>query len=95
MKLLGKWLISKIEWLLGSFNSNTDPSSRKLTAFGFMLCIFYLHIVYVDHENAFEFLIADCLSILLLYGIIHASDINSFFNKDNNEDTPPKDPPTK
>lgn len=76
-----KWLISKVEWILNSFNTNSDPSSRKLQALGFFILIAFIHNQVLSKDNAISFLLIDCITLLLLYGIIHASDINNFFDK--------------
>lgn len=85
------YIKSKINWFFDSFHTKLEPSSRKLTAFGFMLCVFFLHLNYVDMKNSIQFLITDCLTILLLYGIIHASDIIAFVK--GKQDDKPTDPP--
>ena len=76
-----KWIVSKVEWVLNSFNANSDPSSRKLQALGFFILIAFIHNQVLSKDNAISFLLIDCITLLLLYGIIHASDINNFFDK--------------
>jgi hypothetical protein len=43
--------------------------ARRLTTFGFMLCVVYLHRKYSDKAPT-EFLIIDCIMILLLLAIL-------------------------
>lgn len=83
-----QWIIGKLEWVLNSFNANSDPSSRKLQALGFFILIAFIHNQVLSKDNAISFLIIDCVTLLLLYGIIHASDINNFFNKKKDESQP-------
>jgi hypothetical protein len=49
--------------------------ARKLTSFAFMICVAYIHLRYVDTENAVEALMVDSLMVLLLLGIITSSQL--------------------
>lgn len=65
-----------IDKILGSFdNSKNGFSARKLTAFSLMLCVGYLHVLFVDKDNVVEVMIIDLLTVLLLLGIITIQNV--------------------
>ncbi len=57
---------------LESFNnkSETGMSGRKLTAFWFSILATYVHVKFLDKDNALNFLITDCVVLLLALAII-------------------------
>ncbi len=57
-------------WLLGSFNVDENGgSAKKLTAFAFMVLTLFLHVKFVDKDNAIEFLLVDVSAVLASLGI--------------------------
>lgn len=59
-----------LQWLQSSFdNSTKGSSSKKLSAFAFVLLSIYLHFWYCSLDYAVEFLIIDCSTILGLLGV--------------------------
>ena len=81
-----------INKLLGSFDNTTKNSysARKLTAFAFVLFSGYLHIKYVNEENAINFLMVDALTALLCLGIITFEQVIKFKNGEASEQEQPK-----
>lgn len=73
------------EYFLSSFdNHNAGASARKLTAFSLMICIAYLHVKEVHHDNALQFLVVDLCGILICLGIVTAEQIIKFKNGNEN-----------
>lgn len=65
-----------ITWFSSSFdNTTTGASARKLTAFALMLCIAYIHLRFIDHDNAIDALIIDLIGVAFFLGLITASQI--------------------
>lgn len=66
----------------GSFNNIQGDgwAARKLTAFAFVVLVFYIHYRYIDKTNAIDAIIIDCLSILLLLGLVTFEQIILFKN---------------
>jgi hypothetical protein len=59
-----------LQWLQSSFDNSTQgSSSKKLTAFAFVLLSFYLHFFHCSIDYAVEFLIVDASVILGLLGV--------------------------
>ena len=57
------------KWLASSFdNSTKGSSSKKLSAFAFVILIFYVH-RFCNVMNAIEFLISDIGALLGLLGV--------------------------
>lgn len=70
--------------ILGSFDNHSKGfSARKLTAFAFMMLIYYIHKYYLTIENSEYFLLVDCIMLLLLLSIITAEQVISFKNGQN------------
>ena len=68
--------------LIKSLNTNEGGlSARKLTSFALMACVAYIHLKYVNPDNAIEALIIDLTSVFLLLGIITAEQIIKFKGK--------------
>ena len=73
-----KELLNKI---LKSFDTQDGGfSARKLTAFILTLCILYIHIKYVNSQNAIEAQIVDLCGVLIALGIVTAEQIIKFKN---------------
>ena len=75
------------EKLIGSFD-NKNPhtfSGRKLTAFAFVVFSGYIHIRFVNTENAIEALLVDAGTALLCLGIITFEQVIKF--KNGNDDS--------
>lgn len=65
-----------IDKVLASFeNSPGGFSARKLTAFAFMLCVAWVHLKWVNHENAIAALVIDVSAALLSLSIITAENL--------------------
>ncbi len=65
-----------LNFLLASFrNEPGGASARKLTAFAFMLCVAWVHLKYVNHENAIAALVIDVSAALLSLSIITAENL--------------------
>ena len=63
--------------------------ARRLTTFGFMICVVYLHKKYSDKAPT-EFLIIDCIMILLLLAILTTEkliEILAIFKNQKDEKT--------
>lgn len=56
-------------------NDKRGHSARKWTAFATMICVAFLHYKFANQENAYKFLCADLLFILLLLGIVTAQNL--------------------
>jgi hypothetical protein len=68
--------MNPLNFLLASFrNEPGGASARKLTAFAFMLCVGWIHLKYVNHENAIAALIIDVSAALLSLSIITAENL--------------------
>lgn len=75
--------------ILNSFKNDKDGfSARKLTAFGLMGCIVYIHKYYVTSENATEMAIIDLCGVLIALGIVTAQNIIELKNGKNSGNTP-------
>ena len=65
-----------LKFILASFrNEPGGASARKLTAFAFMLCVAWVHLKWVNHENAMTALKIDVAAALLSLSIITADKI--------------------
>lgn len=72
-------------WLIGSFDVGTEGgSAKKLTAFAFMVLVAWLHFVYVDKDNAIEFLIVDVSALLTLLGVSTIDKIQQLKHQSSN-----------
>jgi len=88
-KIVFDFLKKFTKWILGSFDVTDDGSSaKKLTAFAFMVLVGWLHIVFVDKNNALEFLIVDVSAILTLLGVATIDKLQQMKNKDHGEPQP-------
>ena len=68
-----------------SFNNHElGMSARKATAFSLMICIFYLHLKFVDSVNVIEVMILDLCGVALMLGIVTIEQIIKFKNGENN-----------
>ena len=86
------WDIMKklTRWLIGSFDVGTEGgSAKKLTAFAFMVLVAWLHFVYVDKDNAIEFLIVDVSALLTLLGVSTIDKIQQLKHQSNNGSNQP------
>lgn len=67
------------EFIIGflyTFSNNTKGNSaRKTTAFALMLCVGWVHLRYLDVNNAVEVLLIDLSFIVLLLGIVTAQNL--------------------
>jgi len=62
--------------LLASFDTNSKGlSARKLTAFAFVLCAYYVHYEHVDNSNAVDALIVDACVVVMCLGIVTAEQV--------------------
>lgn len=74
--------------IVNSFKNNRDGfSGRKLTAFSLIVCIYWVHYKYVNHDNATEVLIIDLCGVLISLGIVTAQNLIEFKNGKANTDT--------
>lgn len=74
--------------LVNSFKNSRDGfSGRKLTAFSLIVCIYWVHYKYVNHDNATEVLIIDLCGVLISLGIVTAQNIIELKNGKTNTDT--------
>ena len=65
-----------LKFILDSFrNEPGGASARKLTAFAFMLCVGWIHLKWVNHENAISALVIDVSAALLSLSIITAENL--------------------
>jgi hypothetical protein len=68
--------MNPLNFLLASFrNEPGGASARKLTAFAFMLCVGWVHLKWVNHENAIAALIIDVSAALLSLSIVTAENL--------------------
>jgi hypothetical protein len=68
--------MNPLNFLLASFrNEPGGASARKLTAFAFMLCVAWVHLKWVNHENAIAALVIDVSAALLSLSIITAENL--------------------
>ena len=68
--------MNPLNFLLASFrNEPGGASARKLTAFAFMLCVAWVHLKWVNHENAIAALIIDVSAALLSLSIVTAENL--------------------
>ena len=76
MKFISDFLKLVLKNIFYSFTAGGDSwSARKLTAFVFVIFILYIHIKYVNENNAFDILIIDITSVLLLLSVITIEQI--------------------
>lgn len=66
---IGKWFISSFD------NATIGASARKLTAFALMVCIAYIHLKFIDKDNAIDALIIDLIGVGFFLGLITVSQI--------------------
>jgi hypothetical protein len=73
---------------LESFNNKaeTGMSGRKLTAFWFSILATYVHVKYLNADNALNFLITDCCVLLLALAIILPDHLIKLKNGSKTED---------
>jgi hypothetical protein len=65
-----------LKFILASFsNEPGGASARKLTAFAFMLCVAWVHLKWVNHENAIAALVIDVSAALLSLSIVTAENL--------------------
>ncbi len=78
-----------IEKLLGSLDNqkNSGYSLRKLVALILMVCIIYIHVMYVDATMAIEVLLIDLGGVLILLGVVTIQNLIEFKNGGKNEPT--------
>ena len=82
-----KYLKQFLKWIAASFNvSDQGSSAKKLTAFAFMVLVVYLHVRYVDHDNAIEFLIVDSSAVMTALGVATFDKIQSRKTKNGGGD---------
>jgi hypothetical protein len=68
--------MNPLKFILASFrNEPGGASARKLTAFAFMLCVGWVHLKWVNHENAIAALIIDVSAALLSLSIVTAENL--------------------
>jgi hypothetical protein len=68
--------MNPLNFLLASFrNEPGGASARKLTAFAFMLCVGWIHLKWVNHDNAIAALIIDVSAALLSLSIVTAENL--------------------
>ena len=84
IKLFTKTLSDFLE----SFNNKaeTGMSGRKLTAFWFSCLATFIHAYYLDANNALNFLITDCVVLLLALAIILPDHLIKLKNGSKTED---------
>ena len=65
-----------LKFILESFsNEPGGASARKLTAFAFMLCVAWVHLKWVNHENSIAALVIDVSAALLSLSIVTAENL--------------------
>lgn len=70
-----------------SFNSKEEgASSRKMTAFVFVLLAVYIHLRFIDESNAINALIVDSCFISFLLGMVTADQLIKFKNGKKGEE---------
>ena len=68
--------MNPLKFILASFrNEPGGASARKLTAFAFMLCVAWVHLKYVNHQNAIAALVIDVSAALLSLSIVTAENL--------------------
>lgn len=67
-----------INWFLATFAKG--DGSKRATAFALMLCVAYIHLKYINFENATTALAYDLLAIGFLFGLIKIADIIAIKN---------------
>jgi len=68
--------MNPLKFILASFtNEPGGASARKLTAFAFMLCVAWIHVKWIDHDNAIAALTIDVCAALLALSIITADNL--------------------
>jgi len=72
-------------------NDKTGYSARKLSSFWFMCLVTFIHAKYCSPVTAYDFLVADCIMILLLLGIVTVQNIIEF--KNGGKSDPPNPAP--
>ena len=79
------------KWIFGSFDTTElGASAKKLTAFAFMLLVFYCHWKFVDLSNVVEVLIIDSSVVLTLLGVATYDKIQT--RKQNSNDNGQPEP---
>lgn len=74
-----------INSILASFeNNNNGYSGRKLTAFGLMSLIVFIHYTQLNADNATEFLIIDLCGVFLSLGLVTFGQIIELKNGKTN-----------
>jgi hypothetical protein len=70
--------------LIGSFDTVKENgfSARKLSAFALMVCIAFVHLKWVNHENVAEVLIIDLCGVLILLGLVTAQNVLDYKNSE-------------
>jgi len=62
--------------LVKSFNTEKGGfAARKLTAFALMVCIAWIHYLFVDTNNAIEALIIDLVGVAFFLGLVSFTQI--------------------
>jgi hypothetical protein len=68
--------MNPLKFIFASFrNEPGGASARKLTAFAFMLCVAWVHLKWVNHENAISALVIDVSAALLSLSIVTAENL--------------------
>jgi hypothetical protein len=68
--------MNPFKFIFASFrNEPGGASARKLTAFAFMLCVAWVHLKWVNHENAIAALVIDVSAALLSLSIVTAENL--------------------
>jgi hypothetical protein len=68
--------MNPLKFIFASFrNEPGGASARKLTAFAFMLCVAWVHLKWVNHENAIAALVIDVSAALLSLSIVTAENL--------------------
>jgi hypothetical protein len=74
-----------IDNLIGSFDTVKENgfSARKLSAFALMICIAFVHLKWVNHDNVAEVLIIDLCGVLILLGLVTMEQVIKLKNGSN------------
>ena len=80
-----KFLISIIKDFIASLNNRPGGFSlRRLCVLIIMVCIVWVHIKYVDVNNAVDIITYDMIFILALFGIVTFDKLYQFKNNSMN-----------
>ncbi len=80
-----KFLISIIKDFIASLNNRPGGFSlRRLCVLVMMVCIVWVHIKYVDVNNAVDIITYDMIFILALFGIVTFDKLYQFKNNSMN-----------